>query len=326
MLPSSSHSEFVASMTLFRSLKGAPASVLCVLGFTRVPMTNQELQHWTGYAHERITTALRLLTDLGWVTAVSPRGPWLLAERGATSLMQLPPAAGSAGNAGPATGASSTPGMEDSIDPEASASDVVRDSPASHPETAMMLIQSLKGAPASVLLALSATRRAMTRHDLELWTRCGAHQVTLGIRALTQLGWVRARSSRGPWFLAERAGWRALMCLKEAMVLKPLNDDDGSLTLETEGASTSRVSSSPLLVAMHESGIEEPTASELASLPHVTVEYVRAHVEAARAKGMGVGAAIARMRLASPIPVAAAKGRSRSEETAEKIRRFIEGE
>jgi len=43
-------------------------------------MTNEELQRWTGYRHDAITPAVRLLVDLGWLTAHSPRGPWVLTE------------------------------------------------------------------------------------------------------------------------------------------------------------------------------------------------------------------------------------------------------
>ena len=81
-----------------------------------------------------------------------------------------------------------------------------------------------------------------------------------------------------------------------------------------------------MVEVMHESGIYEPTASELAALPHVTAKYVRAHVARARAEGLRVGAAIERMRLAAPIPHALPKARSRRDEAREKIRRFLEGD
>ncbi len=79
-----------------------------------------------------------------------------------------------------------------------------------------------------------------------------------------------------------------------------------------------------LLRAMHESGINEPTASELADLPHVTEEYVRAHVRGALAEHLRVGAAIERMRLGAPVPHAPPEPRSRREEAREKMRRFME--
>jgi predicted transcriptional regulator len=327
MLSSGSDPEIAASLTFFRSLKGAPASVLCVLGFTRTSMTNQELQRWTGYAHERITTALQVLRDLGWVKADSPRGPWSLAERPGISMLQVMANAAGTGDADTAPAAADAQANEEPQEVTVTTPDMVLASAAAEVDAAMTLVQSLKGAPASVLLALSTTRRAMTHRELELWTRCGSNQVTLALRTLGRLGWLSARSARGPWSLASRAGFPSPMCLKEANVFKRLNDDDESLNLVTEESSSS---SNPrrrgLLKCMQECGIEEPTASELAALPHVTPSYVRAHVKAVRAKGLGVGAAIVRMRQAVPAPKPRDEARERSDEVAEQIRRFIEGE
>ncbi|MFH1185737.1 MAG: hypothetical protein V1755_11985 [Chloroflexota bacterium] len=71
-------------------------------------------------------------------------------------------------------------------------------------------------------------------------------------------------------------------------------------------------------------GIREPTAGELGELPHMTLEYLQAHVEAARAHGLRVGAAIEAMRLAAPPPTKPAP-RDRQAEVEEKVRRFMEG-
>lgn len=76
---------FENPLTFLRSMKGAPASVLLAFVFTRRPMTNQELQRWTGYSEESITQATHLLLDLGWVSAQGPRGPWTM-----TAERQLP--------------------------------------------------------------------------------------------------------------------------------------------------------------------------------------------------------------------------------------------
>jgi len=67
--------------TFVRSIKGAPASVLFALFFVRRPMTGQELQRWTGYGDDNITNAVHLLTDLGWLVAITPRGPWSLSGK-----------------------------------------------------------------------------------------------------------------------------------------------------------------------------------------------------------------------------------------------------
>ena len=67
-------------LTFVRSLKGAPASILWAFFFTRRVMTALELQEWTGYKGDNITVAVRLLVNLGWLIARSPRGPWCLAD------------------------------------------------------------------------------------------------------------------------------------------------------------------------------------------------------------------------------------------------------
>ena len=77
-------------MTFVRSIKGAPASVLWALLFTRRAMTAHELERWTGYANENITQATRLLVDLGWATARGVRGPWCLAPGRQFPLMESP--------------------------------------------------------------------------------------------------------------------------------------------------------------------------------------------------------------------------------------------
>jgi hypothetical protein len=79
---------FENPMTFVRSIKGAPASVLFALLFTRHPMTNQELQRWTGYSDDTLTAAIQLLVDLGWIVALHARGPWAMDDRRQLPLMQ----------------------------------------------------------------------------------------------------------------------------------------------------------------------------------------------------------------------------------------------
>lgn len=79
--------QFENPMTFVRSLKGAPASVLWAFFYTRQAMTALELQQWTGYKGDNLTVALRLLVDLGWVSARSSRGPWCLVEGRQLPLM-----------------------------------------------------------------------------------------------------------------------------------------------------------------------------------------------------------------------------------------------
>jgi hypothetical protein len=188
----------------------------------------------------------------------------------------------------------------------------------------MLFVQSLKGAPASVLLALAVAGRFMTHQELQLWTRCGHVQVKMALRQLQLLGWVRARSRRGPWAVAGGFGVTLPALFFAGNAFKALNDDDDSLNPLEGGTTSSIARREQLRTVMQQQGIEEPTASELIDLPYVTEEYILSHVQAARAKGLNLGAAIERMRLGGPAP-AVPVTRSREDDQAEKVRRFMEG-
>ena len=192
------------------------------------------------------------------------------------------------------------------------------------PERMMLLVQSLRGAPASVLLALAVTGRFMSHKELQLWTRCGKDQVTFALRSLVHLGWAAARTSRGPWVLVRPLDFPPVEGASPANPLKGLSSGIDSLNLSTQGTLLLSPSTKELLEAMYASGIREPTASELSELPHVTLEYLQAHIAGARALGLSVGSAIEAMRLGAPAPSRPAS-HDRQAEVADKIRRFMEG-
>ena len=79
--------QFENPVTFVRAIKGAPASILWAFFFNRRVMTALELQEWTGYKGDNITVAVRLLVNLGWLSARSPRGPWCLVEGRQLPLM-----------------------------------------------------------------------------------------------------------------------------------------------------------------------------------------------------------------------------------------------
>jgi hypothetical protein len=207
--------------------------------------------------------------------------------------------------------------MTETAPPSASPADMAAQIP-------MLFVQSIKGAPASVLLALAVTGTFMSHKDLQLWTRCGHGQISWAVRLLQTLGWVRGRTSRGPWALAHGRHLSIPFFSSDASALKALNDDDDSLNRLEEETSSSSASREHLRAVLAGNGIEEPTASELAALPYVTEDYILAHVSAARAKGLSVGVAIERMRIGGPPPAAGPK-RDRAADQEEKIRRFREG-
>lgn len=189
----------------------------------------------------------------------------------------------------------------------------------------MLFVQALKGAPASVLLALAVTGRFMSHKELQLWTRCGKNQVTFALQALTHLGWVMGRTFRGPWALARPLAIPSVDLLDPANPFKGLSSSSDSLnTTQEEEILQPSPRKRELIETMYAAGIREPTATELAELPHVTLEYLQAHIKATREHGLLIGAAIQAMRLQAPPPHKPSAD-ARQQEVDDMIRRFREG-
>jgi hypothetical protein len=188
----------------------------------------------------------------------------------------------------------------------------------------MLFIQSMRGAPASVLLALAVTGRFMSHQELQLWTRCGKDQVTFALQLLVAQGWAARRTSRGPWKLKQDLPGLDPDFLSARIPLKGPSSSSDSLNIPSEKTILLSPSRKEMLEALYACGIREPTASELVELPHMTPEYLEAHVQAARANGLRIGSAIENMRLGAP-PLHAPTPKNRQAEVDEKIRRFQEG-
>jgi hypothetical protein len=196
--------------------------------------------------------------------------------------------------------------------------------PRGSPEEMMLFVQSIKGAPASVLLALGCTGRYMSNEELQMWTRCGTVQIRLALRTLTRLGWLRARTSRGPWAIREEHRLPVVFSFTTGIDFKSTSSSGDSLNLTSRGEQLPGDRSDRLLQALYAAGIREPTATELSELPHVTLEYVQAHVLAARANHLTIGAAIEGMRKGAPAP-GKPDARDRHAAAEEKFRRFMGG-
>lgn len=189
----------------------------------------------------------------------------------------------------------------------------------------MLFVQALKGAPASVLLALALTGRFMSHKELQIWTRCGKNQVTFALQSLTQLGWAVGRTFRGPWALARPLATPAVEVIDRASPFKGLSSSSDSLnTTDEEELLQPSPRKRELIETMYAAGIREPTATELAELPHVTLEYLKAHIRATHEHGLQIGAAIQAMRLQAPPPFKP-NADARQAEVEDKIRRFKEG-
>src|SRR5574340_1240790 len=61
-----------------RQMKGANLPVLIACWCSDEPLTNYDLQDFTGYNQDTIRNAIRDLVGLGWLQAISSQGPWRL--------------------------------------------------------------------------------------------------------------------------------------------------------------------------------------------------------------------------------------------------------
>lgn len=172
-------------------------------------------------------------------------------------------------------------------------------------ENQMTFVRALKGAPASVLWAFVITQRMMTALELQQWTGYKGDNLTVALRLLVDLGWVVARSSRGPWGLAEGRQLPLMPGIDQLRGPVPpdsdligfrggvVNDVDISFSSPTNTTTTLTASrKTPIksdsldegdrakLAALDAAGIRGKKARELIRLEWVTVQYINAHAAA----------------------------------------------
>ena len=201
-------------MDFFRTMKGAPHSVLSVLAYIGRPMTNRELQLWTGYHADTITRVTHDLIQRGWLEACTPIGPWSLA-RGRV----MP------GMAGQAPAAMSGAGVD------ADRAERPRENPV--------------GDPGDLSRA----------------------------RASENSAWASENSASPSEFSGSPSstGW-----LEDGHPEKEPEEDPSYPPEPVLG----HPNFSEALKALEEAGVDEPIASRIARLRHVSADYVRAHVGA----------------------------------------------
>ncbi len=183
-------------------------------------------------------------------------------------------------------------------------------------ENQMTFVRAIKGAPASVLWALMITQRMMTALELQQWTGYKGDNLTVATRLLVDLGWVVARSARGPWGLTEGRQLPLMPGIEQiAGFENPDSDLIGVGTLLSSSSSLNdlvatiepeeeeRTHESDLigfiklnLKALDEAGIREPKRSLIAKLRHVTPAFIEGHVRQAQDECLPLGTAIHRIQ------------------------------
>lgn len=165
-------------------------------------------------------------------------------------------------------------------------------------ENAITFVRSIKGAPASILWAFLFTRRTMTALELQEWTGYKGDNITVAVRLLVNLGWLTARSPRGPWCLADGRQMPLMNVESDLIGVRSSSSEIFSpvtsyLPLEEDEGDESDLIG--VVAALDAAGIREPKRSALKKLPHVTPEFIRAHVEQAKREGLPIGTAIHRI-------------------------------
>lgn len=182
-------------------------------------------------------------------------------------------------------------------------------------ESPMTFVRGCKGAPISVLVALSFIGRPATSIELQTWTGYKDDNITLATRQLIEMGWLVAIGPRGPWGLAEGKQLPLMEWLDGDSDLiglpSPTTTTEISFIAENGRSSNKTASATPKIsdstiirlnpkfdeniAACRAMGIGAPTREILSDLEHVTPELIKAHVKGLT-QGETIGLAIVRIR------------------------------
>jgi hypothetical protein len=174
-------------------------------------------------------------------------------------------------------------------------------------ENPIKLLRMLKGAPLSVLLAVTWSGQAVTNGWLASVTGYTDKTVASALILLKEYDMIT--NTRSGWMIAKGTQLKlGFSGNSDTFVQLSRNNSDSSSSLikesveiysEEQQEESEKFRINPLfesnLVACLTSKIREPKASILADLPHVTPEYIYAHTQTARLEGNLIGTAIYRI-------------------------------
>ena len=177
-------------------------------------------------------------------------------------------------------------------------------------------LRQVKGAPLSILVALSAASQPVQAKWLSSMTGYSPHSITSALVLLSEMQLVSCNTHRTAWRLTN--GVRQLP-LAPAQIPDRENRDPNSTTTafklyynEEENnqkaaaealTNPDRENRDPKIVsALNNVGIMEPTATILSELAWMTLEYAEAHISQAKRNNDPTGLLIHRMRSHDPQP------------------------
>jgi len=173
-------------------------------------------------------------------------------------------------------------------------------------ENPIKLLRMLKGAPLSVLLAITWSGQAVSNGWLVSVTGYTDKSVASALAVLKEYSMIT--NTRTGWMIAKGTQLQLTFPNSDTDVRLSRKNSDSSSSLNIESVDiyseeqqqeSEKFRINPQfesnLVACLTSKIREPKASILADLPHVTPEYIYAHVQTARLEGNPIGTAIYRI-------------------------------
>lgn len=180
------------------------------------------------------------------------------------------------------------------------------------------MVRACKGAPISCLVAIGLARQAVSLDWLVSVTGYTANVIRPALRYLREIGLIDqpGRGQKSGWVLSQSIPLMEIEELDESSDLrkKCVNLPTTTTTRyeENEGShgSSSRSDQdlrkkcvNPAFNILKDAGVGEPTLSQLCLKEWVTVDYVRAHIEAGKSKGDDLALIIWRMKQGDPEPV-----------------------
>lgn len=178
-------------------------------------------------------------------------------------------------------------------------------------------LRALKGAPLSILVAMMLAHSPIGVDHLVVATGWGKDKVREGLSVLHSKGLATPLMRYNGWELTARAQQLSLFEGDKIALADPSSSAAPHRSSQPTYLSSS--SSSPegekialadpeIIQALHHAGIGEPVAHQLATLPHITLEYIQAHVLKAKEDHIPPGLLIHRMRSGDQQPALNANG------------------
>lgn len=183
-------------------------------------------------------------------------------------------------------------------------------------------LRQVKGAPLSILVALSAANQPVQAKWLGSMTGYSPNSITTALVLLSEMQLVSCNTHRTAWRLTN--GVRQLPLAPAQIPNRKNRDPDGTTTAslnskknfqaaevaafnssDRENRDPDRENRDPkseLITILHNSGIMEPTATTLYELDWMTIEYAEAHISQAQADNVPVPLLIHRMLSHDPQP------------------------